>query len=596
MTKVSVIIPVYNSKNYLKECLNSILNQTLDDIEVICVNDCSKDNSLSILQKYASKDKRIKIIDLPQNKGAGSARNIGIDNARGEYIGFVDSDDLIDSHFYEKLYKKATETDADVAKGNIYNYYGEINQSKLTDFYDMNDKIRENKFCFYYGFTSAIYKKSFIDKFYIRFPEGLNYFEDPYFSIKACINYEKLAFDDSAKYFYRKHEQSLSSNHLTKNNFRDFHSSSLDIMKLLDDNTISKDNYLVILNFLLDFLTSNFYNHKIEPELRKYILDIIVELVFASKYEITIPFDMYVMILQNIRQGKYYGTLLQCYKKYDYLNKNKSLIKILVSYIQSAFLAKSEILTPIHIGRAVEKESTKYGEITDKDIAWLHENCIGDDDFENNISYLNRRVGFFTGTYWAWKNYEKLGNPEYFGSFGYRRFFFPNFLNDLENYDLILPKKKIFVETIKAQMIKWHGDFAYEAMIDAVKNIIPSEVNDVIDFFDGISSHLLEIYVLKKELFFDYCNWVYKFLEFFVNKYPNKKITPEIDIDKRDIAFLIERLSGYYFYKLTKNTNLKYKEVYLFEPNFGQIKPIGNENKKILSMLREKVKKDFKNG
>ena len=94
---------------------------------------------------------------------------------------------------------------------------------------------------------------------------------------------------------------------------------------------------------------------------------------------------------------------------------------------------KSEILTPIHLGRTVEKECSKDGEVTDKDIEWLHKNCIGDDNFEGNISHLNRRVGFFTGTYCAGKNYEKLGNPKYFGSFGYRRLLFPNCLKVIQS-------------------------------------------------------------------------------------------------------------------------------------------------------------------
>ena len=94
--------------------------------------------------------------------------------------------------------------------------------------------------------------------------------------------------------------------------------------------------------------------------------------------------------------------LIEDYKKFDYLNqdKNKPLVKILVSYIKPYFLFKSDILTPIHLGRAIEKDSSKDGVISDEDVNWLHENCIGDDDFETNISHVNRRVGFFTGTYW----------------------------------------------------------------------------------------------------------------------------------------------------------------------------------------------------
>ena len=109
MPKVSVIIPVFNTEKYLRKCLNSVCNQTLKDIEIICVNDSSTDDSLEILKEYAAKDERIKLINFIENKGAAAARNAGIDIARGEYIGFVDCDDYIDLDFYEKLYSKAIE-------------------------------------------------------------------------------------------------------------------------------------------------------------------------------------------------------------------------------------------------------------------------------------------------------------------------------------------------------------------------------------------------------------------------------------------------------------------------------------------------------
>ena len=100
MPKVSVIIPIYNTEKYLRKCLDSVCNQTLSDIEIICVNDCSTDNSLEILEEYASKDNRIKLIDFKENKGAAVARNAGIDEAKGEYIGFVDSDDFVDETMF----------------------------------------------------------------------------------------------------------------------------------------------------------------------------------------------------------------------------------------------------------------------------------------------------------------------------------------------------------------------------------------------------------------------------------------------------------------------------------------------------------------
>lgn len=119
LPKVSVIIPVYNTEKYLKKCLDSVCNQTLQDIEIICINDCSQDNCLEILKAYALSDTRVRIIDFKENRGAGAARNAGIEAAQGEYIGFVDSDDFIDLDFYEKLYNSGTKTKANVVKGAV---------------------------------------------------------------------------------------------------------------------------------------------------------------------------------------------------------------------------------------------------------------------------------------------------------------------------------------------------------------------------------------------------------------------------------------------------------------------------------------------
>jgi glycosyltransferase involved in cell wall biosynthesis len=104
MPKVSIVIPVYNVEKYLRQCLDSVVNQTLKDIEIICVNDGSTDNSLQILEEYANKDDRIKIINK-DNGGLSSARNAGLEIATGVYIGFVDSDDYIEIETYNEAYK-----------------------------------------------------------------------------------------------------------------------------------------------------------------------------------------------------------------------------------------------------------------------------------------------------------------------------------------------------------------------------------------------------------------------------------------------------------------------------------------------------------
>ena len=112
MTKISIIVPVYNVEKYLKECLDSLINQTLEDIEIICINDGSTDNSLAILEEYQKKDSRIKVFSQ-KNQGVSAARNLGIEKATGEYLTFLDSDDRLELNTCEILYKETIAKNSD---------------------------------------------------------------------------------------------------------------------------------------------------------------------------------------------------------------------------------------------------------------------------------------------------------------------------------------------------------------------------------------------------------------------------------------------------------------------------------------------------
>lgn len=127
MPKVSVIVPMYNSARYLKRCVDSLINQTLKDIEIILVNDASPDSSLEIAREYELVDNRIKVIDSPVNIVA--SRNLGIKIATGDYLGFVDADDWVDDDFYERLYNSTMYGKVDVVIGSIKDVYDNINES-----------------------------------------------------------------------------------------------------------------------------------------------------------------------------------------------------------------------------------------------------------------------------------------------------------------------------------------------------------------------------------------------------------------------------------------------------------------------------------
>jgi glycosyltransferase involved in cell wall biosynthesis len=251
MVAVSVIIPVYNCSQYLPQCLTSLYSQTLRDLEIICVNDASTDNSISILQEYAAKDSRIKIINLAENKGAAVARNIAIENAQGKYLGFVDGDDFIDHNFYEKLYAKALETDADSVKGNIITYCPKTSLKRREAWIDINEDAKKHKAGFCFSFTSAIYKKSLIQENSVRFLEGLIHFEDPYFTIKAALFYKKLEVIDDVFYYYVSNPDSTSRKKITIKHAESLVFGVEKVLDLLDEFCFDKTHYMIVFNFLL---------------------------------------------------------------------------------------------------------------------------------------------------------------------------------------------------------------------------------------------------------------------------------------------------------------------------------------------------------
>ena len=188
MLKVSVILPVYNSAEYLNDCIKCLCAQTLKEIEMIFVDDCSPDNSSEIIKSY--NDTRIKLFKHDVNKYIGAARNTGIEHASGEYLYFMDPDDYIEPDFLEKLYTLAKEQNADVAKG-VYrnNFNGRIiNKNKM---------INHNKFNFHFTLWTAIYKKALIDKQaamtsvqesgHLLISSASNYFKGYCCEVRVCV-------------------------------------------------------------------------------------------------------------------------------------------------------------------------------------------------------------------------------------------------------------------------------------------------------------------------------------------------------------------------------------------------------------------------
>ena len=247
---ISVIIPVFNTEAWLDRCLESVLGQSFQDIEVICVDDCSTDGSWEVLQKWSEKDNRVIIISLPENRGVSAARNAGIDAARAPYLGFVDSDDTVDKFFYARLLSAALNEGSDISKGRHLNYDPISDRTYQQDVFDLNDKIRGHKAWFYFSFYSALYKTEFIRGNDLRFMEGLSHFEDPIFSIKAAIRANKIAVVDNADYYYTQRPDSMMRGGFTKRHVSDLHAAAQSILDILENERVSDDHYRIVYSFL----------------------------------------------------------------------------------------------------------------------------------------------------------------------------------------------------------------------------------------------------------------------------------------------------------------------------------------------------------
>jgi len=216
---LSVIIPVYNVEPYLEQCLDSVINQTYKNLEIICINDGSTDNSLKILEKYHKKDSRIKLINQ-KNKGTAAARNAGLDIATGEYITFVDSDDYLELKAYEKAMKvmlKNPHVDIAEFRVNVFSEDNDpVNINRTNDHMKYLDDVFKSKI-HNVVVWNKIFKAEMIKKMNIRFIDELEY-ADNFFSHAATMSSKNSAFINVPLYNYRVCSSSVSTSQAKSNN------------------------------------------------------------------------------------------------------------------------------------------------------------------------------------------------------------------------------------------------------------------------------------------------------------------------------------------------------------------------------------------
>lgn len=225
--KISIITPVYNADLYLEECLNSLVNQTLEDIEIICVNDNSKDKSLKILQNFAKKDKRIKIINFDETSGQSRARNVALESVSGEYIGFVDADDFVDLDMFEKMYKKSQNADMVMCQAKVFD--DKVKTYKDDAYFALecfDDKFAEKPFThedtvdfiteINVSVWNKIYRTKFLKKLGVKFQEGFIYEDLPYF-YEVYTQAKKVVLLKEFLYSYRINNQNSTMTRTDKN-------------------------------------------------------------------------------------------------------------------------------------------------------------------------------------------------------------------------------------------------------------------------------------------------------------------------------------------------------------------------------------------
>ena len=215
MAKVSVIIPIYDVEEYLEECLDSIVNQNFVRMQIICINDGSTDNSLEILRRYETKHAdKFKVIASPVNKKQGGAKNLGLEIAKGEWIGFIDSDDWITKDYYEKLLRKAEETGADMV-GCDYHLTGEhsmeIGQVVHNNRPEQTGVLNKEKYQSLIldggSLVVKIYKRGIIFDYPNRFPEGI-FYEDNAISNSWMLRAKHFEYIQEPMYYYYQHNAS----------------------------------------------------------------------------------------------------------------------------------------------------------------------------------------------------------------------------------------------------------------------------------------------------------------------------------------------------------------------------------------------------
>jgi Glycosyltransferases involved in cell wall biogenesis len=287
--KISIIIPVYNVEKYLAECLDSCVNQTLKDIEIICVDDCSTDNSYTTLKDYQQKDSRIKIFRHEENKKQGTARNKGLEVATGKYIWFIDSDDYIDTKACQILYDAIKKFNVDMLcftavqfteteENQMFSYPQYFQGVQINKIYHPKTNWKEIKF-YNLNVSSCTYltKRSVVQNF--RFRERV-WHEDTDFTAILLASVDSFCFIPYSAYFRRINPTSTTQTTMSQKRLEDLIEMTHSLDRFATENKIDRQHFLC--EFLVNQIGYIFELSQSAESTKPNNLDILLEL--KAKY------------------------------------------------------------------------------------------------------------------------------------------------------------------------------------------------------------------------------------------------------------------------------------------------------------------------
>ena len=323
--KVSIIIPIYNTDKYLRQCLDSVINQTFKDIEIIIVNDGSTDNSVNIIKEYQQKDSRIVFVDFSKHKGVSDAKNEGIKIAKGKYITFVDSDDWISKDYINILYDNITKYDCDIVVTNMFfftkNKYIKIKMPPFCyndDFSKEKNKKKLLTLNLIWCMVAKIYKKDFIINNNVLCSGEI--MDDNYFVYNAIICADNIKFVDETTYFYR----TFRENSLTLNENRFYYLPEL--MNKIKNLLVSKNLYQ---QYKQSFYSQCYLLLASEIERTKIPKEEIDKICFKIKNEILNEKNIKIKIFDSVPYKIRTYIFIFCLKhNIDYRNVGKILRKV----------------------------------------------------------------------------------------------------------------------------------------------------------------------------------------------------------------------------------------------------------------------------